>query len=190
MKELRDTEDRIERERLEREAMDKERAELDRKKKAAEAKLLSEKDEMERARLLKEAEDLERQEELRRQREALEEEKRRKAAEDAAQANQEVISEKKLEEEDEALEAEIVMSAEPLQDFGKPNHPVEMPPNADHRTFNVNDILGELDRDDRGNIVVLQDNQGNNVDKTGHATNERGYLQDPNTGDILENYTK
>ncbi len=68
--------------------------------------------------------------------------------------SQEVISEKK-EEEDEALEAEIVMSQELIQDFNKPAHPVEMPPNADNRTFNVNDILGELDRDDRGNIIVL-----------------------------------
>lgn len=65
-----------------------------------------------------------------------------------------------------------------------------MPPNADHRTFNVNDILGELDRDERGNIIVLQDSQGNNCDKTGHSTNIRGYLQDPKTGDILENYTQ
>jgi len=47
------------------------------------------------------------------------------------------------------------MSQELIQDFNKPAHPVEMPPNADHRTFNVNDILGELDRDDRGNIIVL-----------------------------------
>ena len=104
--------------------------------------------------------------------------------------SQDVISEKKLEEEDEALEAEIVMSQELIQDFNKPAHPVEMPPNADHRTFNVNDILGELDRDDRGNIIVLQDSQGNNIDKTGHQTNIRGYLQDPTTGDILENHTK
>lgn len=67
---------------------------------------------------------------------------------------------------------------------------MEIPPNADHRTFNVNDILGELDRDERGNIIVLQDSQGNNCDKTGHSTNIRGYLQDPKTGDILENYTQ
>ena len=54
----------------------------------------------------------------------------------------------------------------------------------------MNDILGELDRDDRGNIVVLQDSQGNNCDKTGHMTNIRGYLQDPVSLDILENHTK
>lgn len=65
-----------------------------------------------------------------------------------------------------------------------------MPPNADSRTFNVNDILGELDRDDRGNIIVLGDSQGNNNDKTGHATNIRGYLIDSQTGDVLENHTK
>mmetsp|Transcript_22416 Transcript_22416/g.27588 ORF Transcript_22416/g.27588 Transcript_22416/m.27588 type:complete len:387 (+) Transcript_22416:7037-8197(+) len=101
-----------------------------------------------------------------------------------------LASEKKLREEEEALETEIVMSQDLIQDFNKPAHPVEMPPNADHRTFNVNDILGELDRDERGNIIVLQDSQGNNIDKTGQTTNIRGYLQDPATGDILENHTK
>ena len=59
------------------------------------------------------------------------------------------------------------MSQDLIQDFAKPAHPVEMPPCADNRTFNVNDILGELDRDERGNIIVLQDSQGNNIDKTG-----------------------
>jgi len=81
------------------------------------------------------------------------------------------------------------MSQELIQDFNKPSHPVEMPPNADNRTFNVNDILGELDRDDRGNIIVLQDSQGNNCDKTGLKTNIRGYLEN-SQGDILENHTK
>ena len=41
-----------------------------------------------------------------------------------------------------------------LQDFGKQNV-VQIPPNEDDRTFNVNDILGDLDRDDKGNIIVL-----------------------------------
>lgn len=100
-----------------------------------------------------------------------------------------VIKEKKPEEEDEALEQEIVMSQEPLEAFNK-KHPVQVPPNADDRTFNVNDILGDLDRDDRGNIIVLQDAQGNNTDKAGNPTNMRGYLTDPKTGDILENYSK
>ena len=62
--------------------------------------------------------------------------------------------EQKVVVEDEALEAEIVMSQELIQDFNKAPHPVEMPPNADNRTFNVNDILGELDRDDRGNTLT------------------------------------
>ncbi len=77
-----------------------------------------------------------------------------------------------------------------IQDFNKQAHPVENPPNADSRTFNIYDILGELDRDDRGNIIVLQDSHGNNLDKTGHPTNIRGYLTDPKTGDVLENHTK
>jgi hypothetical protein len=34
---------------------------------------------------------------------------------------------------------------------------IDVPPRADLRTFNENDILGELDRDEKGNIVVLKD---------------------------------
>lgn len=102
---------------------------------------------------------------------------------------EDVISEKKLEEEDEALEAVVQVNNDAIKDFNKPEHPVEMPPNAENRTFNVNDILGELDRDNRGNIIVLEDKQGNHIDKTGQLTNIRGYLTNPLTGDILENHT-
>lgn len=102
---------------------------------------------------------------------------------------EDVISEKKLEEEDEALEAVVQVNNDAIKNFNKPDHPVEMPPNAENRTFNVNDILGELDRDNRGNIIVLEDNQGNHIDKTGQLTNIRGYLTNPLTGDILENHT-
>ena len=63
-----------------------------------------------------------------------------------------------------------------------------MPPAADARNFNENDILGELDRDDKGNIVVLQDSEGNHIDKNRRPTNQRGYLTDKNTGDVLENH--
>ena len=114
---------------------------------------------------------------------------------EAVKVADDIISEKKLEEEEEALEAEAIVEVDvevnkdALKDFNKPNHPVEMPPNADNRTFNVNDILGELDRDNRGNIIVLEDNQGYNVDKTGQLTNIRGYLTNPLSGEILENHT-
>lgn len=57
------------------------------------------------------------------------------------------------------------------------------------RLFNENDILGDFDRDEKGNVVVLQDNKGNNKDKTGRPTNKRGYLLDPNTGAVVENLT-
>ena len=101
-----------------------------------------------------------------------------------------LISEKKIEEEEEPLEATVEVNKDAIKDFNKQDHPVEIPPNADNRSFNVHDILGELDRDNRGNIVVLDDGQGNHVDKTGQLTNVRGYLTNPLTGDILENHTK
>jgi hypothetical protein len=68
---------------------------------------------------------------------------------------------------------------------------IQVPPDSQKRTFNENDILGEFDRDDKGNIILLQDENGNNVDKLGRRVNERGYLLDPNgSGDIIENLNK
>lgn len=57
---------------------------------------------------------------------------------------------------------------------------------AEKRRFNVNDILGEFDRDERGHPLILQDKQGELIDKDGSRVNEKGYLVDPRTGDILE----
>ncbi len=56
---------------------------------------------------------------------------------------------------------------------------IDVPPNAQLRTFNVNDILGDLDRDDKGNVVVGQDDTGTTRDKQGKLTNKKGYLIDP-----------
>jgi hypothetical protein len=58
--------------------------------------------------------------------------------------------------------------------------------NPDLRKFNVNDILGDFDRDDKGNLVMLQNKDGLYVDKNGTSVNEKGYLIDTNTGDVVE----
>lgn len=57
---------------------------------------------------------------------------------------------------------------------------------AEKRRFNVNDILGDFDRDERGHPLILQDKKGELIDKSGNRVNEKGYLVDPKTGDILE----
>lgn len=43
--------------------------------------------------------------------------------------------------------------AEPLVEQFKNEKLIDVPPNADLRSFNVNDILGDVDHDERGNIV-------------------------------------
>lgn len=63
---------------------------------------------------------------------------------------------------------------------------VENMRDAEKRRFNVNDILGEFDRDERGHPLILQDKQGELIDKDGRRVNEKGYLVDPRTGDILD----
>lgn len=57
---------------------------------------------------------------------------------------------------------------------------------SEKRKFNVNDILGEFDRDDRGHPLILQDKKGELIDKDGKRVNEKGYLVNPKTGDIIE----
>lgn len=32
---------------------------------------------------------------------------------------------------------------------------VQIPPNKESRNFNINDIMGDLDRDERGNLIIL-----------------------------------
>lgn len=58
-------------------------------------------------------------------------------------------------------------------------------PDADQRNFNVNDVLGEWDRDEKGNVLVGQDKLGEDKDKQGRLTNIRGYLVN-SKGDIIE----
>jgi len=78
---------------------------------------------------------------------------------------------------------------QPLQDFIEGREPaVQCPPDHQKRNFNIQDILGDFDCDEKGNIIVLQDEEGNIQDKTGRPTNERGYLRDPVSGDIIENF--
>lgn len=58
--------------------------------------------------------------------------------------------------------------------------------NPDLRKFNVHDILGDFDRDKKGNLVMLQNQQGELVDKLGNSVNQKGYLIDSKTGDVVE----
>lgn len=55
---------------------------------------------------------------------------------------------------------------------------MEIPPNEEKRNFNENDILGDFDRDDDGDIIILRNKKGKLVDKRGRRVNDRGYLID------------
>lgn len=43
-----------------------------------------------------------------------------------------------------------------LSSFKQFEGKIDVPPSAELRTFNENDILGDFDRDEKGNVVVLQ----------------------------------
>ncbi len=55
--------------------------------------------------------------------------------------------------------------------------PIE-PPQADAMEFNENDIMGEFDWDENGNIILVTNKKGQLTDKKGNRVNERGYLRD------------
>ena len=77
--------------------------------------------------------------------------------------------------------------AEPLLEKFKQEKVIDAPPDANLRTFNVNDILGDLDHDEHGNIVAPpKENDGKHHDKAGKETNPKGYLVDGNK-DVIEN---
>jgi hypothetical protein len=48
----------------------------------------------------------------------------------------------------------LEMNINALKDFKKPQTDLDVPPSAQLRTFNENDVLGDLDRDDKGNLVI------------------------------------
>lgn len=64
-----------------------------------------------------------------------------------------------------------------------------MPPTTESRRFNENDILGNLDRDEKGIIQTEQDLEGNHADLDGSQTNNRGYLTDKK-GDVINNFNQ
>lgn len=78
--------------------------------------------------------------------------------------------------------------AEPLLEQFKQQKPIDAPADANLRSFNVNDILGDLDHDEKGNVVVppADKNTGKHHDKIGKETNPKGYLLNKN-GDVIEN---
>jgi hypothetical protein len=88
----------------------------------------------------------------------------RKIEQERAQRDREEQA-RKLREEQEAkrLEEEMIMQTQRMnekqQTFGgETKDPrVQVPPEANKRTFNENDILGDFDRDEKGNIILLQD---------------------------------
>lgn len=60
------------------------------------------------------------------------------------------------------------------------------------RLFNEIDIMGDLERDDRGNISIPVDPKTKSkvsVDRQGRAINTNGYLIDQETGDVIHGTT-
>ena len=84
----------------------------------------------------------------------------------------------------------MMVKSSALQNFGSQNDQnqiVEAPAKIDTRRFNECDIIGNLERDEKGNVIPEQDATGKNTDKDGRSTNGRGQLVNKE-GDVINNY--
>lgn len=94
-------------------------------------------------------------------------------------------------EEDRSSAFSMLVQDNALNNFKKMHEQeiVESPPMADSRRFNENDIIGNLDRDEKGNITCYAGDKesGKFFDKDGRATNHRGYMINPDNGDVINN---
>jgi hypothetical protein len=72
----------------------------------------------------------------------------------------------------------------------KPNAEVQVPPNYDSRKFNVCDIEGDIDVDEKGDAAPGEPdpNDGLLRDKQGQVINNQGYLLDPSSGNVINNH--
>lgn len=68
------------------------------------------------------------------------------------------------------------------------NGGIEIPPRDDINTFNENDILGNLDKTEKGKVQPIALPSGDKVDKEGRLVNDKGYLVDED-GNILDGKT-
>lgn len=85
----------------------------------------------------------------------------------------------------------VMMAEGPLIDeFSKPHSKIiDVPPDANLRTFNVHDILGDLDHDDKGKPIVLPPSADDGIrrDHNGKVTNKKGYLVKNDPKGVIEN---
>lgn len=59
----------------------------------------------------------------------------------------------RLDKSDIQSELSLMMAQSNLGKFGAGG--IDVPPNAENRRFNENDIVGNLSRDERGNVVPI-----------------------------------
>jgi hypothetical protein len=51
----------------------------------------------------------------------------------------------------------MMVKSNALQDFGGKDAGIECPPTSQSRRFNECDVIGKLERDDKGNVLASQD---------------------------------
>lgn len=82
------------------------------------------------------------------------------------------------EEDEHGMKVRKSMYADSDSDYDSPNKVPIHNPSAKDYTFNEHSVMGEFDKDEKGNIILLTNEKGNLVCKNGRKVNEKGYLRD------------
>ena len=129
----------------------------------------------------------------------LEEEKRlatNKSEEDFIKEAEESLSKSKLDnvgspiqdiddKSQDLNDTDIKVNPDALQAVATNVDGMQIPPSPTKRTFNENDIKGDLEKNDEGHYAPTMLQNGVMVDKFGRKVNEKGFLVNP-TGDVVD----
>lgn len=130
----------------------------------------------------------------------LEEEKRlatNKTDDDFIKEAEEELSKSKLdlaspphvsEKADELNDTDVKVNPVTLKSATKNIDGMRIPPTPSKRTFNENDIKGELEKNDEGKYTPTVLTNGEKVDKYGRRVNDKGFLVNEN-GDVIDSKT-
>jgi len=82
------------------------------------------------------------------------------------------------EEDEHGRKVRKSMYADSDSDYDSGSHVPITNPDTNSKVFNEHAIMGEFDKDEKGNIILLTNEKGNLVCKNGRKVNEKGYLRD------------
>lgn len=113
----------------------------------------------------------------------------KEAEEELSKSKQDTVSVAHQSEKSEMNDTDINVNPIAVNSAAKNIDGMMIPPDPDKRTFNENDVKGELERNEEGKYSPAVLPNGVMVDKFGRKVNEKGYLVDEK-GNVIDSKTE